>query len=332
MQKRLDALKAELLGRFEVRKTVKQKEAFAQWACAYAQEAGWQAQIERSGRFVDTCNIVFGNPEKARTLITAHYDTCARLPFPNFMTPKCWPVIILTQILLPAALFTLLGYGAGYGAGRLVRMLGVPRGIGLIVTMLACYAALGGAIWLMLCGPANPHTANDNTSGVAAVLLLLHAFSGREDVAFVLFDNEEKGLLGSSAFVKRHSALQKRAFVVNLDCVSDGDTLLYAGSRTGMKAKQAERILQALRQISPEYGKRAESGVSPRVLYPSDQMAFARGTAFAALKGRRILYLDRIHTAKDTVFDDANLLCIAKAVTQGLEEAKRRGAGDEKDL
>jgi len=320
MQKRLDMLKTELLGRFEVRKTVKQKEAFAAWACQNAEEAGWQTRIEKSGKLVDTRNIVFGDPQKAKTLITAHYDTCARLPFPNFMTPKCWPVIFLTQLLLPIAAMLAIGFLAGFGAGKLVRVLGVSERASMMATLLIAYAALGGVVWLLLGGPANPHTANDNTSGVAAVLLLLHALSGREDVAFVLFDNEEKGLLGSSAFVKRYPALQKRVFVVNLDCISDGDTLLYAGSKEGMKCGAAQRIFAALEEIAPTYGKRAEQGISPGTLYPSDQMAFKLGTAFAALKGKRILYLDRIHTAKDTVFEDKNLLCIAEAIETGLRQ------------
>ena len=60
------------------------------------------------------------------------------------------------------------------------------------------------------------------------------------------------------------------------------------------------------------------AGQSPKVLYPSDQMVFARGTAFAALKGKRILYLDRIHTAKDTVFDDQNMLCLCEVIQKAV--------------
>ena len=188
-----------------------------------------------------------------------------------------------------------------------------------IVALLLELAFIAGTVVaLMLFGPQNPHTAKDNTSGVALVLRLLPEYVGRKDVAFVLFDNEEKGLLGASAFVKAHPQLHKQAFVVNLDCVSDGDTLLFAYSRAAKRCPQAQRILAALEAEAPRYGKRAKSGQSPRVLYPSDQMAFARGAAFAALKGKRILYLDRIHTAKDTVFDDQNLLCLAQVIKKAI--------------
>ena len=31
---------------------------------------------------------VLGDPETAKVVFSAHYDTCARLPFPNFIAPK----------------------------------------------------------------------------------------------------------------------------------------------------------------------------------------------------------------------------------------------------
>ena len=146
------------------------------------------------------------------------------------------------------------------------------------------------------------------------VLALLPEYADRKDIAFVLFDNEEKGLLGSSAFAKAHKTLQKQAVVLNFDCVSDGDTLLYVYNKGAKNCALIKKIIAALEETAPRYGKQIMTGQSPRVLYPSDQMAFVRGTAFASLKGKRILYLDRIHTEKDTVFDETNLLCLAEIV------------------
>jgi len=154
MQKTLGDIKAQLFGRFEVRKTVKQKAAFAKWACEYAQALGLDAKVERSGKWFETRNIVFGDLDKARILITAHYDTCARLPFGNWYTPECWPAIILTQLILPVAVYIALWMWLGLLTGTVVSAV---------------------LLLLMLFGPANPHTANDNTSGVAFVLLALHA-------------------------------------------------------------------------------------------------------------------------------------------------------------
>ena len=50
--------------------------------------------------------------------------------------------------------------------------------------------------------------------------------------------------------------------------------------------------------------------------YPSDQMNFPYGVGVAALKRRKkILYLDRIHTSKDTVLDQTNVNILRAAIT-----------------
>ena len=162
MQKMLEAIRKELFGRFEVRKTVKQKAAFAEWACDTARALGYDVQVERSGKWFDTRNIVIGDLSKARVLITAHYDTCARLPFGNTYTPECWPIIVFTQFVLPVILYIALCIWLGF----------IPGNVLSVVIVL-----------LMLFGPANPHTANDNTSGVAFVLLAMNLFKDREDIA-----------------------------------------------------------------------------------------------------------------------------------------------------
>lgn len=314
----LDALKEALLGRYEVRKTAAQKSAFIDWAKEYAAQCGMEMTVEESGKIVRTRNLIVGNPDTAKTLITAHYDTCARLPFPNFMTPACWPVIILTQIVLPMLIIVPLTGAMGYGMGKLCAALNLSGLLTVLLTELLLFGIVFGMIWLMLAGPENPHTANDNTSGTAMVLLAMRLLGAREDVAYVFFDNEEKGLLGSSAFVKKHPAQQKNAFVLNLDCVSDGGTMLYACSKHAWKLPQAKAVAAALEETAPAYGLKPMSAPSPKVLYPSDQMAFARGTAFASLKGKRILYLDRIHTKHDTVFEDRNLLCLMEVIARAL--------------
>lgn len=323
MQKMLEAIRKELFGRFEVRKTVKQKAAFAEWACDTARALGYDVQVERSGKWFDTRNIVIGDLSKARVLITAHYDTCAWLPFCNAYTPECWPIILFTQLILPMAVFTAMGYGAG----RLMRLLELSGIFAALGAAALCVIGGGLILYLMLFGPANPHTANDNTSGVAFVLLAMHAFKGRMDIAYVLFDNEEIGLLGSAAFVKAHTALAQRAFVLNMDCVSDGDLLMLVGSRRANASAQGKRLQKALGEIAPQFGKRSKVGTAPKTLYPSDQLLFPRGAAFAAFKGKRILYMDRIHSAKDNVFDDTNLLCLLRVT----EEAFRPSVGNSRD-
>ena len=304
-------LKEELLGSWQVRKTYAQKTAFIEWILAYAAAQGVPAAIEESGRAVRSRNIILGDVDKARVILTAHYDTCARMLLPNFSTPGCLPLFIVEQTLL--TLMIVLG---GWLCGRGAHMLLAARMHPLAAGLLSWGAGFAGAalvLFVMLAGPANGHTANDNTSGVLLVLAAMQRLKGKPGVAYVLFDNEEKGLFGSQAFIKAHPQAARR-FVLNFDCIGDGDTLLYTGMKAGMRMPQAKRLLRAMEEIAPRYGMRSVSGEFPKWIYPSDQMLFPRGTAFAALKGRKVLYMDRIHTAKDTVLEERNIECLLKVI------------------
>lgn len=274
-----EELKKALLGEYQMRRTKKQKAAFVEWACRYAKALDIPVDVEEGGKYIRSRNIIFGDVEHARTIITAHYDTCAWMPTGAGMTPGCWPVIVLIELIQMIFLLPIL--------------------------------------LIMFFGPTNRRTANDNTSGVLLVLRLMEKLKGKPGVAFVLFDNEEIGLLGSQAFIKAHPQAARR-FLLNLDCVGDGHTLLYTGSKLGMKMPQAKRLLAALERIAPERGFSAVSGLFPKWLYPSDQMLFPRGTAIAALKGKRILYLNRIHTHRDTVLEDENIDCLVQVIGESV--------------
>ena len=74
--------------------------------------------------------------------------------------------------------------------------------------------------------------ANDNASGVAALLLIVKQLSSNVNslpcnVVFVLFDGEEDGLLGSSAYVNAMSQADKdnTLVMINIDCIANGDNL-----------------------------------------------------------------------------------------------------------
>jgi len=311
----MERLKKELLGAYQIRKTYAQKSAFIDWVRDFARADGIAVTVEERGKMISSRNIILGDVDKARTIITAHYDTCARMLLPNVSTPGCLPLFLLEQTLL-TLLIGLGGWMSGRGAHALLSVWMHP----LAAVVLSVLLGIAGAVlvlFLMLAGPANPHTANDNTSGVLAVLLLARRMQEKPGVAFVLFDNEEKGLFGSQAFIKAHPQAARR-FLVNLDCVGDGETLLYTGMKAGMRMPQAKRIMAAMESIAPEYGMKVVSGEFPEWIYPSDQMIFPRGTAFAALKGKRILYMDRIHTAADTVLEEKNIECLVKVIEESV--------------
>ena len=299
-------LTKKLLADFQIRKTKQQKASFRAWLCDELGRAGYAPQVETGG-LLNSSNVVAGDPEKARVLLTAHYDTCAVLPFPNFITPRNFLVYLLFQLLI-CALFLLIAI-----ATEVAVLLAFDPP--LWGALLAIYAVLGFCIWWMLAGKANKHTANDNTSGVAALLETALALPEelRGKVCFVFFDNEEKGLFGSSAFAGAHRRVRADTLTLNFDCVGDGDYLQFFPS--GVVKKDSETVA-LLESAFLSEGKKVVEVVRGLGLYPSDQARFRRGVGVAALKKAPLIgyYMDRIHTRRDTVLEEDNVQLLCRGV------------------
>lgn len=293
-----------ILEQFPVRKTKQQKQAFRDAVCGYAEKLGYPCTVER--RNLSCQNIVLGDPEGAKYLVTAHYDTCANMLLPNLITPCNFGLFLLYQILLVVAMIVVSvasGLLLGFLFGRSVMM----------VTIFVVYWTL---LLLLLFGPANRSNANDNTSGVVTLLEIARTMpvNQRHKVCFVLFDQEELGLLGSSFYRSRHRKASNTQMVLNLDCVGDGDHLRMFPTK---RLKQDKRKLSSLYRACGYFGKKDllvhEKGFS---IYPSDQMNFPYGVGICALrKKRKTLYLSRIHTKKDTVLEETNVNILRAALT-----------------
>lgn len=296
-----------VLTAYEVRKTKGQKEAFRAFLCRELGKLGYEPRVESGRSLVTSHNVVAGDPEKARVLLTAHYDTCAVLPFPNFITPRNLPVFLLYQLAVAAVIFIL----AIAVEVALIMAFDPP----LWVLLLIMYAVMGFCIWWMLAGKANRRTANDNTSGVIALLEMAAALppEDRDGVCFVWFDNEELGLFGSSAFAGAHRRVRADTLTLNFDCVGDGDHLQFFPS--GVVKKDSE-TMALLESAFLSEGKKVVEVVRGLGLYPSDQARFRRGVGVAALKKAPLIgyYMDRIHTRRDTVLEEDNVQLLCRGV------------------
>lgn len=296
-----------VLTTYEVRKTKGQKEAFRAFLCRELEKLGYEPRVESGRSLVTSHNVVAGDPEKARVLLTAHYDTCAVLPFPNFITPRNLPVFLLYQLAVAAVILILAA-----AVETAVLLAFDPP---LWVALLTVYAALAFCIWWMLAGKANRRTANDNTSGVIALLEMAAALppEDRDAVCFVWFDNEEKGLFGSSAFAGAHRRVRADTLTLNFDCVGDGDYLQFFPS--GVVKKDSETVA-LLESAFLSEGKKVVEVVRGLGLYPSDQARFRRGVGVAALKKAPLIgyYMDRIHTRRDTVLEEDNVQLLCRGV------------------
>lgn len=287
----------DVLRDFPVRKTWKQKQAFRDAVQSYAQGLGYKTKVEK-GKW-GCQNIIIGDPETAKYLVTAHYDTPAGMWVPNVMVPCNLVLFILSQLLITLGVF-------------------VPA---IAVTVLTAYLTQDFAIWypvmivmmaltivLMMAGPANPRNANDNTSGVVTLLEIAASMPQnlRERVCFVLFDLEELGMVGSSSYRSKHKYASDRQTVLNLDCVGDGDTIMFL---PGKAVKKDEGSIRRLIDLECSCGEKRvlirDKGFS---VFPSDQFVFPRGVGICALRKNMLChYAGRIHTFRDVCLDYTNV-------------------------
>ena len=255
----------EVNARFPVRKSKVQK----------AQEMGYAARMEENKAICTNRNIVVGDVDKAKVLVTAHYDTPATVGLPNVMLPMNRPMFYLVQALIALVMVVFIFVPTGI----------VKKLTGSIfcteATLIGLYCLM---MYLLLARVPNPHNVNDNTSGVCGVLALMESFAAEkpEEIAFVLFDNEEKGLLGASGLAKAHKQAAKETLVLNLDCIGVGEAMLML-------------VPKAAREKYPALGEtaRKSSGI-PVVLgdmekcnFSSDQKRFKLGVGICACRKKK---------------------------------------------
>ncbi len=287
----------DLFEKHQVRKSKKQKTAFIEYTRQRATELGWESRVERGALGVR--NIVVGDPEKAKVIYTAHYDTCAVLPFPNFLTPKSVGLYLLYNLAVVIPIFILM-FALFFVSALLEYRFGLNTWLCFALRLVVVFAICD----LMIFGPANKHTANDNTSGVAVLFGIMKSLPAeqRESVALVFFDLEEAGMIGSSAFAGKHKEIKNGKLLINYDCVSDGRDLM-------VLVKKAAAPYRDKLSESFVTNEAMDVDITDKALYPSDQMQFKCGVGVAAFKKTRggMLYMNKIHTPKDTVFRRENI-------------------------
>ena len=296
----------DVLTAFPVRKSKAQKQAFRDAVQSYVIGLGYVCKVER-GSF-GSRNIVIGDPENAKYVVTAHYDTPANMIVPNLITPCNFLTFLLYQvtvvgvIMAATILFAIV-------VNTLVQDAMLTERIALIFYF--------GVVVVMMAGPANKSNANDNTSGVITVLETARTMPEmhRDQVAFVLFDLEELGTIGSAAYRKKHKKATNGQTILNLDCVGDGDHILLLPFKKALKDPQ---LLAGLNRVSGRFGsKQIEVRTKGCRFYPSDQMNFPKCVGIAAFHKRKWVgyYCARIHTRKDTVLEETNINVLRAAIT-----------------
>ena len=206
--------------KFPIRRNIKEKKDFRDFVLSETKKKGISAKVETTADGKNE-NVVIGDPGTARVVFTAHYDTPAKAMFPNIMIPRN-QLLFWAYQFSPIIFMLVIGLALSY----LIGMVWLEDERAYMLTFLAIYY---GLYFLMFRGPSNPKNYNDNTSGVATLLSIIEGAQADElsDVAFIFFDNEEKGKKGSKAYFADHKAMMEDKLLINFDCVGNGETIVF---------------------------------------------------------------------------------------------------------
>lgn len=297
---------SELFENLPIRRTLEQHDAMIDYVSAESEAVGLKADTELLEN--KHKNIVIGDIENAKVVFTAHYDTPARSLVPNLMMPRN-PLLGMTYAMSIPIILAFFSLGVAY----LINLL-----LGNISTVWAIlYVTIYFALFFgVMRRGANKNNKNDNTSGVAAVLSIMA--KNPKNAAYILFDNEEKGLLGSKAYNKAHKEMMKDKLVINLDCVGNGDNIITVAKPDAEKHPS----YPALKDVFVSGNGYAvhhfpKKGSMSNTDYKSFPTAIS---VMACKKKNNIFYTPYIHTVKDTEAKSENISFIADKLSAFAED------------
>lgn len=280
-----------ILHNWLTRKKYAQKTAFIEFLKQHLPEL----KVEEPSGISRSRNLILGDLENASYIFTAHYDTCAVLPFPNLIFINNIIATILYSFLIVIPLFAL---------AAAVTAAAVSLGLDPLLGMWFIYLVMFLMLFWAYGGAPSKTTVNDNTSGVVTLLELYASMNEQQKAktALVFFDNEEYGLLGSAQFSWKYKNILGTKTIVNFDCVSDGEYFCF------LLRGSTSRLSDTVRECfdSPERTLMTRRPVS--TLYPSDQSSFRNSIGVCALHHCLLgYYIPRIHTKRDVIMDRRNI-------------------------
>lgn len=296
----------EITSRFPIRRKAEQKKAFRDWAVQEIRRMGYSVKVEQSGLQCHE-NIIVGNPEKAPMLFTAHYDTAARDLLPNILLPRNPILNLLYQMLIVLILLV--------GAAAVLLLVGALTGDPDMARILWMVTYLGILLWMSLGGIPNKNNVNDNTSGLAALLTMMAQLpeEDRAKAAFILFDNEEKGLGGSKSYAKEHQQVAYTRLTVNLHCIGVGEHIIVTSRKLARQHREFSYLQKHLAAITTH---------KPHFFNSFGSASFKCGVNIGASKYLSGIgfYTPHLHTKRDTEADAGNIEAVAGALTECIKE------------
>lgn len=294
MGRTLDNLHEELSTRQE-RLHQKSKYRFRTYLKNKAEENNLNYQISPNKSMLAK-NVLIGDLNSAKYVICAHYDTPPRMP--AFLMKSS---LLLNLFIIIIGIVIILSFSVDYRLG--------------IILLLVYYLYLLHLLGFI--SIANKYNYNDNTSGVISLLYMMEKYKS-EKVCYLFFDNEEKGLIGSTIFRKKFRSKLRGKEFINLDCIGVGKYIAF--SSVGKKNSLAGKFLEECKDIESDYSfiERKSS-----IFEMSDHFSFSglnNVGIFTFNKGRNNkLKLINIHSHNDKILDLDNIEMITSVIINHIE-------------
>ncbi|MBQ9719674.1 MAG: M28 family peptidase [Oscillospiraceae bacterium] len=211
-----------ILREYPVRRRPEEKEKFRLWLMGTLRELGYQPELQSRQSALqfggNVLNVVAGDPERAKLILVAHYDTAIR----SLLPPMYMPTRPLTAFLYLALTPALVLIGSFVLSFALTFPINAPY-----LTLPLFLLLLVTALLYLRFGPSERRNLNDNTSGVAALLETAATLTPRDrgHVAFAFLDGGFGGLSGAKGFRARYPSAKEKT-IINLCSVAEGSELL----------------------------------------------------------------------------------------------------------
>ena len=280
---------------YPIRKTNDEKEKFRNYILDELKDTDYVGYVDEIKKHH---NIVIGDISSSKVIFTAHYDTPASSLIPNLMIPRNIGIWKLSHYTFPLILMLISLFMGRELASNFTNVLSVK----IFFTIFFTFTIFWMLIYLFMLCFKNKHNKNDNTSGVATIMNLVnHCHSDK--IAFVLFDNEEKGLLGSKAMNSKYELNDK--LVINFDCVGVGDHIIFIAKQMAIKHELYEKLVSNIQSnqdfkvvFFPIEGSKSSS----------DYKSFECGIGVMACKCKNnVYYTSKIHTNSDNEAYNENI-------------------------
>ena len=294
-----------------LRFTRKQKTRFLHFLENFAKSQNWSGEIETDG---SVRNFIVGNPDTAKYIFTAHYDTPIKSLFPFVRYPQSRLRTAFSKYLIifvTLFCFVLLSYLLEFPLFRLI--LSVLYVLFLLITCIR--------LWI---GPANRENWNSNTSGVALLMQLMQTLNStnRKKTAFIFLDNRSYGEMGTKLFSKRQSANCDTKLIIDIDSVGVGDHILLL---THVSGKNAILLQELAHSVKKHAVKRERTCLLIQHTKHCEKNSFSKDTDYLGIRAvksseNRLDGIRNIGTDADDRWEDDNLQLLTQALRAFVEK------------